>query len=653
MDSIIKMDETKITKYTYVDENFENIDYFIGSQIAMLFGYKNTTQVIQKTVSIENKVSFKDYIGIKEPKIYASQILINKQGVNELLKTNKKNLTDEIINILINLGINVLNDNDNDNDIDIDIDIDIDNDIDNELKNELTMYSYISNHFCFEYFVGYEITSHLGYQNPSKTIKDNVSKSNQIEFRYYPGIKKPELDPRTILITRDGAIEILLKTRKKITPDVFHLFKEFGISTTNKKCLTKEQQTLSAITNVFKTEKIEDQFKVNRYYLDMYFPDYKIIIECDENGHRDRKPGDERERMDIVNKILDIDDSYWIRFNPDEYDFDLSKVIGKVYRKIDELKQETKSENILENTNQISSKWLKEYEIKLKEEIKKEEEEKYLKLLEEEKKKEPKEPKEPKGEEPKWKLQIEPITGKFTAPPKEYLIEKLKTHNISDIAKSYGISTNPISKWLKQYEINIKDFHNYDAPPKEELIEQCRDKTQTEVALHYSVSNHIIRKWITNYGLDFKELKSDTKIIHKEELIKLKGEFSEEEIAEKLNMTIINSQKLMKTHNIDKIPSKEELEKMLNTKNKEDIAKHYNSCRTTLRKWIKSYGLEHIRYQITTNVKIKAIKNGETKTYSSIKELCKDIHISKRTLYKFVDTGNEYNDYLFHYVKEE
>ena len=83
MDSIIKMDETKITKYTYVDENFENIDYFIGAQIAILLGYKNTGQVIQKTVSIENKISFKDYIGIKEPKIYASQILINKQGLSK------------------------------------------------------------------------------------------------------------------------------------------------------------------------------------------------------------------------------------------------------------------------------------------------------------------------------------------------------------------------------------------------------------------------------------------------------------------------------------------------------------------------------------------------------------------------------------------
>ena len=212
--------------------------------------------------------------------------------------------------------------------------------IDDDNKNELTTYTYISNGLYFEYFVGYEIAALLGYKNPSEVIKKNVSKSNQIEFRDYPGIKEPEINPKAILITRDGAIEILLKTRKRISPDVLHILKKFNIDTTNRKCLTKEQQTLSTITNVFKTEKFEDQFKIGSYYLDLFFTDYKIVIECDENGHADRKPWKERERMDFVNKKLNINDSNWIRFNPDEYDFDIAKVIGRIYRKIDEIKQE-------------------------------------------------------------------------------------------------------------------------------------------------------------------------------------------------------------------------------------------------------------------------------------------------------------------------
>jgi len=233
---------------------------------------------------------------------------------------------------------------------------------DSEEENELTTYSYISNHLYFEYFVGYEIAALLGYKNTTRTIIDNVSKCNQLVFRDFPGVKIPELDPRTILITRDGVIEILLKTRKRISLDVLHILKKFNIDTTNRKCLTKEQQTLSTITDVFKTEKFEDQFKIGPYYLDLYFTEHKIVIECDENGHADRKPYKEEERMEYVNFELDIDDSYWIRFNPDENDFDISKVIGKIYRKIDEIKQNKYLKNEEENKKKYDE------ELKLKEE---------------------------------------------------------------------------------------------------------------------------------------------------------------------------------------------------------------------------------------------------------------------------------------------
>lgn len=205
-----------------------------------------------------------------------------------------------------------------------------------ETNDELLEYYYVSNGMMFEYFVGYEIAALLGYKNTTQVIVNSVSKSNQLIFKDYPGTKIPFLDPRTILITRDGAVEILLKTRKRISPDVAHILKKFNIETTNKKCLTKEQQTLSSITDAFKTEKYEDQYKVGNYFLDLYFPDYKLVIECDENGHSDRKPGDERSRMDYINKELKIDDSYWIRFNPDEHNFDVMKVVSKIHNKIKE-----------------------------------------------------------------------------------------------------------------------------------------------------------------------------------------------------------------------------------------------------------------------------------------------------------------------------
>ena len=91
---------------------------------------------------------------------------------------------------------------------------------------------------------------------------------------------------------------------------MLHLLKKFGIETTNSKCLTKEQQKLSGLSTAFKTKSFDDQYKVGKYFLDLYFSDYRLVIEYDENGHADRRPSDKRERMDFVNKELNIDDEH-------------------------------------------------------------------------------------------------------------------------------------------------------------------------------------------------------------------------------------------------------------------------------------------------------------------------------------------------------
>jgi very-short-patch-repair endonuclease len=182
--------------------------------------------------------------------------------------------------------------------------------------------------------VGYEITTLLGYKDQNQTIRKIVSKCNQLTFREYPGVKRPPLDPRTILITRDGACEILLKTRKLISPDVVHLLKKFGIETTNKKCLTKEQQSLSEISTIYKIESHEFQYPIGPYILDMYFPEYKIVVECDEGNHASYNPEKEAERIRYINAYLGIDDNHWVRFNPDEENYDIGKTVGQIYMKI-------------------------------------------------------------------------------------------------------------------------------------------------------------------------------------------------------------------------------------------------------------------------------------------------------------------------------
>lgn len=60
----------------------------------------------------------------------------------------------------------------------------------------------------------------------------------------------------------------------------------------------------------------------------MYFPDYNLCIECDENGHSDRDPKYERTRQRRITKELKCQ---WIRYNPDSVDFNIFTVINQIF----------------------------------------------------------------------------------------------------------------------------------------------------------------------------------------------------------------------------------------------------------------------------------------------------------------------------------
>ena len=58
--------------------------------------------------------------------------------------------------------------------------------------------------------------------------------------------------------------------------------------------LTKEQSVLTKIMSFFERENIRTQYNV--LGCDLYFHDYKLAIEIDENGNSDRKIGYEIKR---------------------------------------------------------------------------------------------------------------------------------------------------------------------------------------------------------------------------------------------------------------------------------------------------------------------------------------------------------------------
>ena len=113
--------------------------------------------------------------------------------------------------------------------------------------------------------------------------------------------------------------------RIKYLTDESELIKSINI------CMCIENQTLGFIENSFKDIiECKRQFIMGKYRIDLYFPEYKLAIECDENDHIDRDSEKEREREEYIislgNKL--------IRYNPNTPTFDLSNILQEINRVI-------------------------------------------------------------------------------------------------------------------------------------------------------------------------------------------------------------------------------------------------------------------------------------------------------------------------------
>ena len=123
----------------------------------------------------------------------------------------------------------------------------------------------------------------------------------------------------------DG-LKMLICSSRSI--DVEKLCQSLGIELLDLKYESKEASTIGAIMKAFSGEKMMTQHAVLNYRLDLYFPDYNLVIECDENGHDNRDPVEERRRQRRITKKLDCQ---WLRFNPDSDDFNIFSVINQIF----------------------------------------------------------------------------------------------------------------------------------------------------------------------------------------------------------------------------------------------------------------------------------------------------------------------------------
>jgi very-short-patch-repair endonuclease len=156
----------------------------------------------------------------------------------------------------------------------------------------------------------------------SKNYKENIHYI--IERNKFKTIKQNGGQNKITFLLTEEAFELLKNTfnlRNRYIVELNENIKQINIGM----CI--ENQTIGFISNAYSNMlNVKRQFTIGKYRVDLYFVDYKLVIECDENNHNDRDPENEKIRelyiTSLGNKI--------IRFNPNEKHFDLSNILREI-----------------------------------------------------------------------------------------------------------------------------------------------------------------------------------------------------------------------------------------------------------------------------------------------------------------------------------
>ena len=224
------------------------------------------------------------------------------------------------------------------------------------------------------WFRGGRIAKILGYKDTKDAVQRHVNAEDKImASKLIEKISLPKkLDPKTILINKRGLDSLVCRSR---LPNSIEIAKKLGINLLQKVTI-KECDIMEKLFKIFDRSSIKylTQYSVKEneslFNIDCYLPDFKIAIEIDEYGHKDRNPQYEKNREEIIKKQLGCT---FIRENPDSDNFCIFLFIGKIFNgimnkssekykfdkqmELDKLKLEKESEfKILLNQSKSKSK---------------------------------------------------------------------------------------------------------------------------------------------------------------------------------------------------------------------------------------------------------------------------------------------------------
>ena len=202
---------------------------------------------------------------------------------------------------------------------------------------------------------------HVEKQLGPKKLPAITSRCGKIYKKHrYEIVDESIKQPYRRFLGKDLALKITMNCRKD---ESCNLKKNLGF-TLHDVINTKEQTIINSIKDAFEGEDMQTQYFVIGYRIDLYFHRYNLAIEVDELGHYDRNIDYEMQRQQALERELNC---VFIRINPDEINFNISKEINKIHRHIKKSSKKSLISNISErllelefmSNHSIKSKCLK------------------------------------------------------------------------------------------------------------------------------------------------------------------------------------------------------------------------------------------------------------------------------------------------------
>jgi len=130
----------------------------------------------------------------------------------------------------------------------------------------------------------------------------------------------------TTMLNENGLKRLLCRSRSMKADFVAE---KLGINVHSNRYTPKETEAMIFLQKALLGVETKPQFSCGPYRIDLYLPEYKIAIECDEVGHcGSRLSMDEKREKFIMNEL----GCTFLRFRPDDKDFDLAEVVGQCFK---------------------------------------------------------------------------------------------------------------------------------------------------------------------------------------------------------------------------------------------------------------------------------------------------------------------------------